>query len=325
MTDGKAPRRGALLRGREPVRVHVQLGLRVAHGDRLLLVGPSPARAPGPRPAAAHARHRCSTSGAASCASDEHPHSSGGPDGLLLNWNNQSAPGFMHGDDDAVRLGAPRRAVRQVPAPGHAGRRRERHEPRRDRGRALAGVAGRQPGAARRCPRRTRLAAAAVDVLDDWVQRDAPRLDADNRRHSTTMPAPTIMNALWRPIAEAVMRPVFGDLPRRPRRRPRPRRPRRRVVRRQGPAHAARTAATSTASSTCATAATGSLDACRASLWAAVDQAALARSPRPQGPNPAAWRSPARRTGFTPGLIPDTFRATNRPTFQQVLELTNRR
>ena len=24
-----------------------------------------------------------------------------GPGGLLLNWNNQSAPGFMHGDDEA--------------------------------------------------------------------------------------------------------------------------------------------------------------------------------------------------------------------------------
>ena len=30
----------------------------------------------------------------------EHPHGVGGPGGLLLNWNNQSAPGFMHGDDD---------------------------------------------------------------------------------------------------------------------------------------------------------------------------------------------------------------------------------
>ena len=29
----------------------------------------------------------------------EHPHDVGGPGDLLLNWNNQSAPGFMHGDD----------------------------------------------------------------------------------------------------------------------------------------------------------------------------------------------------------------------------------
>ena len=30
----------------------------------------------------------------------DHPHVEGGVNGMLLNWNNQSAPGFMHGDDD---------------------------------------------------------------------------------------------------------------------------------------------------------------------------------------------------------------------------------
>ena len=40
-------------------------------------------------------------------------------------------------------------------------------------------------------------------------------------------------------------------------------------------------------------------------------------------PGGVAQRRP--RTGFTPGLIPDTFRITNRPTFQQVLELPSRR
>src|SRR5690606_32085203 len=29
---------------------------------------------------------------------EDHPHAIGGPDSLLLNWNNQAAPGFMHGD-----------------------------------------------------------------------------------------------------------------------------------------------------------------------------------------------------------------------------------
>jgi hypothetical protein len=44
-----------------------------------------------------------------------------------------------------------------------------------------------------------------------------------------------------------------------------------------------------------------------------------------QGGNPAAWRSRTARSGFVPGLLPNTFRATNRPTFQQVLELADRR
>ena len=48
------------------------------------------------------------------------------------------------------------------------------------------------------------------------------------------------------------------------------------------------------------------------------------RSPRslpPQyGGDPGTWLKEGARTGFAPGLIPNTFRATNRPTFQQVLE-----
>ena len=37
--------------------------------------------------------------------------------------------------------------------------------------------------------------------------------------------------------------------------------------------------------------------------------------------DPTSWLSPGWRTGFIPGLIPETFRSTNRPTFQQVIEL----
>ena len=92
-----------------------------------------------------------STSGRASCAEREHPHDVGGPGGLLLNWNNQSAPGLHARRRRALRLGAPGRAVRQV---AEAGRGItdvvERHEPRRHRGRALAGLAGGEQGPARR-------------------------------------------------------------------------------------------------------------------------------------------------------------------------------
>jgi hypothetical protein len=125
------------------------------------------------------------------------------------------------------------------------------------------------------------------------------------------------MDALWRPIATAVMQPVFGDrldsldsmrglnglngesyvdkdlrtLLHQPV---------------KGPFHLRYCG-------------NGSLDACRASLWSVVQQVATQLAAQ-QGPDPSAWRSNARRTGFTPGLIPDTIRATNRPTFQQVIE-----
>ena len=92
-----------------------------------------------------------------------------------------------------------------------------------------------------------------VDLLDDWVRRDAPRLDADNDGKYDEA-GPAIMDALWTPIARAVMGPVLGNLlgdvdsvrglggsag---------------RVVRRQGPAHPARRQRRR-ARSTCATAA----------------------------------------------------------------------
>ena len=173
-------------------------------------------------------------------------------------------------------------------------------------------VLAHRPGAERPSTRRS------STILDDWVARDAPRLDADNDGHYDDA-GPPIMDALWRPIAEAVMRPVFGDLTgdlddvrglggRRGR-----------VLRRQGPAHAARRPVRGPFHLRyCGN---GLAATCRASLWAAVDQAAddlaSVAGPRPDG------LAQARRhgRGFVPGLIPDTFRATNRPTFQQVLEL----
>jgi hypothetical protein len=126
------------------------------------------------------------------------------------------------------------------------------------------------------------------------------------------------MNALWTPIATAVMHPVFGDL--------------------TGALDDIRGLGSLSGESyvdkdlrtllhdpvrgrfNLRYCGNGSLDACRASLWAAVDQVAASLAAA-QGPNPVAWRTASQRTAFTPGLIPDTMRAVNRPTFQQVLEL----
>ncbi len=68
----------------------------------------------------------------------------------------------------------------------------------------------------------------------------------------------------------------------------------------------------------------GSLARCREALWGALKETADALAAQ-QGPDPAQWRSRrATRTRFAPGLIPDTIRYTNRPTYQQVLELARR-
>jgi hypothetical protein len=65
----------------------------------------------------------------------------------------------------------------------------------------------------------------------------------------------------------------------------------------------------------------GSLSVCRAALWGAI-QGAVTQLAAKQGSNPNAWRTPARRISFAPGLIPYTMRWTNRSTFQQVIEFT---
>ncbi len=249
----------------------------------------------------------------------EHPHSAGGPGGLLLNWNNQAAPGFMHGDDNpygsvhrvevfdqfpgAVTLADTtsvmnRSATEDVRSPAWPAV-----------SRVLRGGAAPNP-----------LAAKVVDVLDEWVSRDAPTLDADNSGQNDDAGA-AIMSALWNPIADAVMRPVFGDsttdLDRI-----------RGLGGLSGESFVDKDLRTLLDPSSvhgpfrlryCGN---GSLDACRASLWAVVDRvgAALAQT---QGGDPTTWRNASRRVGFTPGLIPDTMRATNRPTFQQVLEFVH--
>jgi hypothetical protein len=64
----------------------------------------------------------------------------------------------------------------------------------------------------------------------------------------------------------------------------------------------------------------GDLDACQAALWAAIDEVAT-RLAAERGPDPSTWLATAARTEFEPGLIPETIRRTNRPTYQQVLEL----
>ena len=254
-------------------------------------------------------------------SANQHPHGQTTPEGLLLNWNNQSAPGFMHGDDDPYGSVHRVELFDQFPAKVTLAddvsvmNRAATEDVRSPVWPVVSRVLHTGPAPDAR-------AAQVVAVLDDWVRRDAPTLDADNSGQYDEA-GPTIMNALWNPIADAVMRPQFGDL--------------------TGDLDAIRGLGSLSGESYvdkdlrtllgtpvhgkfhlryCGK---GDLTACRTSLWAAVDTVAAQLADQQGTSDPAAWRSAARRTGFTPGLIPDTFRATNRPTFQQVLELTRGR
>lgn len=70
----------------------------------------------------------------------------------------------------------------------------------------------------------------------------------------------------------------------------------------------------------------GDLAACRTALWAAIE-AAGAELATAQGAEPAAWRADAtaERIRFSPGILTDSMRWANRPTFQQVMQFTAHR
>ncbi len=248
-------------------------------------------------------------------ALDEHPHASTGPGGRLLNWNNQSAPGFMHGDD------TPFGSVHRVEGFDRF--------PDRAHLREVVGIMNR---AATEDVRSTlwpivsevlrsggtpsALAADVVDLLDAWVADDAPRLDADDDGFNDHA-GPTIFDALFEPLVRAALSPVFGTTI---------------------DALASRRGLTGDNASSlldkdlrrllgqsvegpfnlqyCGN---GDLATCRDALWAAVESVS-AELAVTRGNDPDTWLKEGQRTGFIPNLIPNTFRATNRPTFQQVLE-----
>jgi acyl-homoserine lactone acylase PvdQ len=247
---------------------------------------------------------------------EEHPHSVGGPNGKLLNWNNQSAPGFMHGD------GTPYGSVHRVQLFDQFPNRVD-----------LAGVVGIMNRSATEDTRTpawpaisevlrgsdapSELSAAVVDLLDEWVADDAPQLDADEDGFNDHA-GPTIFRELWKPLATEVMRPVFGDsvtaLDRV-----------RSLSGNSGSSYMDKDLRTLLGQEVdgpfnlqyCGA---GDLSDCRSSLWAVVDSVSTTLADRYGSDDPSSWLRAGQRQGFLPGLIEDDFRATNRPTFQQVLE-----
>jgi acyl-homoserine lactone acylase PvdQ len=246
----------------------------------------------------------------------QHPHDVSGPGGLLLNWNNRSAPGFMHGDDE------PYGSVQRVEMFNRF--------PAKSRVTDNVGIMNRAATQDVRSPvwpivsRTLRMGQAPsardqqiVDLLDEWVGRDAPRLDTDGDGLYDEA-GPVIMDAVWRPIATAVMSPVFGslidDLDNV-----------RSLGGLEGESYVDKDLRTLLGDrvqgrfnlSYCGG---GELPACIDSLWQAIHQAADATAADLGQPDPSLWRKSARRSSFVPGVLPDTFPFTNRPTFQQVLE-----
>ena len=167
----------------------------------------------------------------------EHPHTTDGPDGRILNWNNQSAPGFMHGGRHPLRIGCIAcscltSSPTKVDSPrGWVGvmNRAATEDVRNPAWPAISAVL-------RGSDAPTPLAAAAVDLLDAWVAEDSPQLDADDDGNYDSA-GPTVMDALFPALVDAAMRPVFRRSHHQPRLHPRSRRHQRREPHRQGSPH----------------------------------------------------------------------------------------
>jgi acyl-homoserine lactone acylase PvdQ len=258
------------------------------------------------------------------------------PSGAILDWNNRPAAGvgaadsnFSHGSVqrvDLLRIAAARR----------------KH--------TLATLVSAMNGAATQDLRVVRVwptirqvlqtgpapsarAALAANLIESWNVQRASRLDLD-LDGKIDDPGAAVMDAAWPRLADAVLSPVLGPLL--------PRLaalvPRSEDANPNGSAYLSgwygyvdkdlrsllgRDVRGPYSRRYCGA---GVLATCREALWAALD-AAAAQLEATQGPVPSAWHADGtgERIRFVSGILPDTMRWTNRPTFQQVMSFSRHR
>jgi acyl-homoserine lactone acylase PvdQ len=257
----------------------------------------------------------------------EHPHTVGGPNGLFRNWNNKPAPLWQTGDDNhsyqsiqrvVMYDGWPRRA--RIEDVVSIMNRAATEDLRATRvwpviNRVLS--SGPAPDA---------LTAQAADLVTAWGDAGGSVLDSDLDGFIDA-PGAAVMEAAWDRLADAVLSPVLGPLVDELAE----------LVTRHDSfgyefgwyGYVDKDLRTLLGDGVrgryklryCGR---GVPETCRASLWAAMQQAS-AELAVAQGPDPTAWRTPATRIQFIPGFIPDTMRFTNRSTFQQVIRFARRR
>jgi acyl-homoserine lactone acylase PvdQ len=176
-------------------------------------------------------------------------------------------------------------------------------------------------------------AEAAAGLVDNWRLTGSSRLDRE-LDGKVDDPGAAVLDAAWPRLAEAVMSPVLGPL-----------------VDRLAALHARSDDANPGGSAFLSGwygyvdkdlrtllgqevrgpysrryCGAGVLASCREALWAALD-AAAAELEATQGPAPSSWRADAtaERIRFASGVLPDTMRWTNRPTFQQLMSFRSHR
>jgi acyl-homoserine lactone acylase PvdQ len=259
------------------------------------------------------------------------------PSGTILNWNNRPA-GNVGAADSNFSYGPVHRVdLLRAAVAGH-----KKH--------TLATLTGAMNKAATQDLRVVRVwpivkavlqtgpapsarAEAAASLLDNWRLSGSSRLDRDLDGRVDD-PGAAVMDAAWPGIADAVMTPVLGPL-----------------VARLAAVHGRSDDAGPGGSSYISGwygyvdkdlrtllgrevrgpysrryCGAGVLATCREALWSAIE-AAAAQLESTQGPAPSSWRADAaaERIRFTSGVLPDTMRWSNRPTFQQLMSFTGHR
>ncbi|HUK94686.1 MAG TPA: penicillin acylase family protein [Gaiellaceae bacterium] len=266
-----------------------------------------------------------------------HPQAIDPPGGVLVNWNNKPAPGFAAADDrwsygplqrvqllDDALEGTGKYSPAAVVAAMNTAATQDFRVMK-----VLPSISLVLAGSTAPSPRDQQM----LDLLESWRAAGGSRLDLD-LDGKIDNPGAAIMDAAWPRIARAILSPVLGpalpDLEA--------------LVPLDDPANANGSAYESgwygyvdkdlrrlmaravKGPLKVAYCGGGDVDACRASLWTAIDEAGNELQAA-QGPDPTTWRADAtgERIRFSGGLLQDTMRWTNRPTFQQVISFARHR
>ena len=259
------------------------------------------------------------------------------PSGAILNWNNRPAADVGAADSNFAYGSVHRVDLLRAAVAG-----RKKH--------SLATLTGAMNKAATQDLRTVRVwpivravlqtgpapsarAETAASLLDSWRTSGSSRLDRelDGRIDD---PGAAVMDAAWPRIADAVLRPALGPL-----------------VDRLAALHGRSDDAGPGGSAYISGwygyvdkdlrallgravrgpysrryCGAGVLSTCREALWSALD-AAAAELEAKQGAAPSSWRADAtaERIRFTSGVLSDTMRWSNRPTFQQLMTFSSHR
>ena len=259
------------------------------------------------------------------------------PSGAILNWNNRPAADVGAADSNFAYGSVHRVDLLRAAVAG-----RKQH--------SLATLTGAMNKAATQDLRSVRVwpivravlltgpapsarAEAAASLLDNWRTSGSSRLDRE-LDGKVDDPGAAVLDAAWPRLADAVMEPVLGPL-----------------VDRLAALHGRSDDAGAGGSAYISGwygyvdkdlrmllgrevrgpysrryCGAGVLATCREALWDALD-AAAAELEAKQGPAPSTWRADAtaERIRFTSGVLPDTMRWSNRPTFQQLMSFSGHR